>query len=181
MLRGNKVTLRAIEREDQKVFWAFNNDLELEVMSSNRPPEPVSLTATQAFFDERTQRSTRSSWFAIEVDGKVIGACGLMGFDEVARTCTLGIRIGERDYWGHGFGRDAVSALLDYGFGHLNLHRVWLTVLQSNQRAIRSYLACGFRHEALLRRHIWADGDTRDEVLMGILRSDWHGRRSRAD
>jgi RimJ/RimL family protein N-acetyltransferase len=181
MLLGHKVTLRAIEREDQRVFWAFNNDLELEVMSSNRPPAPVPLAATLAFFDERIQRSTRNHWFAIEADGKVIGACGLMGFDEVARTCTLGIRIGERDYWGHGFGRDAVSALLDYGFGHLNMHRVWLTVLESNERAIRSYLACGFRQEALLRRHIWADGDTRDEVLMGILRSDWQDARSRAD
>lgn len=168
--------MRAIEREDQRVFWVFNNDLEVELLSSDRPPAPFPLAAGEASFDRRVQEGRPDHWFAIEADHSVIGACGLMGFDETARTSALGIRIGERAYWGKGFGRDAVATLIDYGFRHLNLHRVWLTVLHTNERAIRSYQACGFRAEALLRRHLWMDGELRDKLVMGILRSEWRGR-----
>jgi RimJ/RimL family protein N-acetyltransferase len=177
MLRGNKVTLRAIERDDQRIFWVYNNDLEIELLSSSDPPMPLSLAASLAFFDRRLDEPKPNHWFAIEAGAEVIGACGLKDFDATARTCGLGIRIGERIYWGKGYGRDAVATLLDYGFRHLSMHKVWLTVLDSNERAIRSYKACGFEQEALLRRHIWMDGSTRDELVMGVLASEWHDPR----
>ncbi|MEA2507006.1 MAG: hypothetical protein QOH48_1624 [Actinomycetota bacterium] len=178
---GKKVKLRAIEREDQLTFWRYNNDLEIELLSSNRPPAPVSRRETEGFFDKGIARSSPNHWFAMEADDRIIGACGLMHLDRLARTCELGIRIGERDYWGRGYGRDAVSTLVDYGFRHLNMHRIWLTTLDLNERAIRAYAASGFQEEARLRRHIWADGTLRDEVVMGLLRSDWGSCASRAD
>ena len=69
-----------------------------------------------------------------------------------------------------------MSTLVDYGFRHLNMHRIWLGVLASNKRAIRSYTACGFREEVHRRRHIWVDGVLQDEVMMGLLRAEWRGR-----
>lgn len=174
MLQGNKVTLRAMEREDQAIFWRHYNDLELELLaSSGDPPTPVSMAAMEARFDKKIEETEPDYWFTIEADGKVIGDCALMKFDQTARTCTLGIVIGESEYWGKGYGRDAVSTLVDYGFRHLNMHRIWLGVLGSNERAIRSYKACGFREEVRLRRHIWVDGALRDEVMMGMLRAEW--------
>ena len=68
-----------------------------------------------------------------------------------------------------------MSALLDYCFRHLNMHRVWLGVLATNERAIRSYRACGFQEEVRRRRHIWIDGELRDEIMMGVLRAEWTG------
>ena len=173
MLTGDKVKLRAIEREDQNVFWAYSNDLELEILTSDQPPTPISRAGMMAFFDKRIEESQPHHWFSIVADGQLIGACGLSNFETTARTCTLGIRIGDRAYWGRGYGRDAISTIIDYGFTHLNMHRIWLTVLPSNERAIRSYRACGFREEALLRSHIWVDGGPQDEVIMGLLRSEW--------
>jgi RimJ/RimL family protein N-acetyltransferase len=174
MLNGKKVTLRAMEREDQAIFWAYDNDLELAVLWSDNPT-PVSMAATEARFEKAIAETEPSYWFVIEADGKMIGVCDLMDFDQVARTCTLGIAIGERDYWGRGYGRDAVSTLVDYGFRHLNMHRIWLGVLAKNERAIRSYKACGFREEVLRRRHVWVDGGWGDEVMMGLLRDEWPG------
>jgi RimJ/RimL family protein N-acetyltransferase len=183
MLRGDRVTLRAIERSDTRTFWAYNNDLELELLSSLQPPSPVPLAWSEARFDRRIESSTSMDdlWFAIEVDGRVIGACGLGWFQKTAGTCVMGIRIGERTHWGRGYGREAVALLLGYGFRRLGLHRVWLTVIETNERAIRSYLACGFTQEAVLRRHLWVDGALRNEVLMGILRSEWNDRPGPAD
>jgi RimJ/RimL family protein N-acetyltransferase len=174
MLHGNRVTLRAVEREDQATFWAYDNDLELALLWSS-DLGPVSMATLEARFDKSIAESEPNYWFAIEADDRVIGLCTLMDFDQTARTCTLGIAIGDRPYLSKGYGRDAVSTLVDYGFRYLNMHRIWLGVLSSNERAIRSYKACGFREEVRRRRHVWVDGDLRDEIMMGLLRSEWPG------
>jgi RimJ/RimL family protein N-acetyltransferase len=178
MLHGEKVTLRAMEGEDQAILWTYDNDLGIALLWGQ--PAPISMAATKARFDKSLEETEPHYWFAIETDSKVIGVCDLMDFDQTARTCTLGIAIGERAFWGRGYGRDAVSTLVDYGFRHLNLHRIWLGVLASNERAIRSYRACGFREEVRRRRHIWVDGDLQDEVMMGLLRVEWPGHTPRS-
>jgi RimJ/RimL family protein N-acetyltransferase len=42
-------------------------------------------------------------------------------------------------WWGLGFGTEAVSWIVDYGFHNLGLHRVSLAVMDGNERAIRLY------------------------------------------
>jgi RimJ/RimL family protein N-acetyltransferase len=50
---------------------------------------------------------------------------------------------------------------------------VWLRVLGNNERAIRSYLACGFVEEGRLRSHVWSNGEYFDLVCMGVLKDEW--------
>lgn len=174
MLKGSKVTLRAISRDDLARLCQFNNDLEVELAGGGDPPLPQSLERLQADFDQQAARGGRDGTsFAIEADGKVIGQCGLFQFDTVARTCALGIAIGDKAYWGRGYGREAVRLLVEYAFQHHNLHKVYLTVNGNNERAIRSYRACGFVEEGRLRQHAWNSGAYIDLVYMGILRDEW--------
>jgi len=174
MLKGERITLRAIEREDLPVLWAYNNDLEVELAGGGDPPMPQSLARLQAEFDQNAAKGGRDgATFAIEVEGKVIGGCGLFGFSETDRTCELGIGIGDKAYWGQGYGREAVGMLLDYAFRLRNWRRVWLRVWGHNERAIRAYRACGFVEEGRLRDHVWSAGAYYDLVLMGILRDEW--------
>jgi RimJ/RimL family protein N-acetyltransferase len=177
MIKGEKVILRALKREDLQLQWAFNNDLEIEVLGGGDPPEPQSLERLEAEFDASTQKGGRDGTsFAIEADGKYIGGCGLFHFDQIAHTCEMGIGIGDRAYWGHGYGRDAIRVLLDYAFRLRNLHKVWLTVNSDNERAIRSYERCGFVEEGRLRKHVWNNGRYIDLVYMGVLREEWEAR-----
>src|SRR6266700_5176032 len=129
MLKGKKVVLRALKREDLERQWQFNNDIEIEILGGGDPPEPQSLARLEAEFDENANKGGRDGTnFAIETDGVYIGQCGLFHFDRIAHTCELGIGIGDRALWGQGYGRDAVSTLLKYAFGFRNLHEVWLIV-----------------------------------------------------
>ena len=175
MLKGKLVTLRSIEREDLPTLAAHYNDLEFEMLGAGDAPAPRSLAALQAQFDENLKQPRRTA-FAIEADGKVIGDCGLRDFNDAHQHCELGIGIGDRAYWGRGYGREAVMLLLDYSFTHRNVHRVMLTTLASNERAVRAYLACGFVEEGRLREQVWNDGRWQDEIVMGILRSEWDAR-----
>jgi RimJ/RimL family protein N-acetyltransferase len=175
MLKGEKVILRAFRREDLVRMWEFRNDVEAQLLVSNWPPEPQSLERMQADYDKEVSKGgSEGNSFAIEADGKYIGGCALRTFDRTAGCCELGIEIIDRDYWGHGYGRDAVRVLLDYAFRLLNVHRVWLSVNGNNERAIRCYRACGFVEEGRLREHMWSNGQYVDKLYMGILRSEWN-------
>lgn len=174
MLSGEKVRLRAIERSDLPRIWEFHNDLELEYLRRSEPPTPQSLARLQAQFDAEAARGGRDgTWFGIEADGALIGEIGLLEFQLAARTASLGIAIGDREYWCRGYGRDAIRTLLRYAFLHQNLRRVWLSVAGDNERAIRAYRACGFIEEGRLREHEWCNGKYVDLVFMAVFRADW--------
>lgn len=150
----------------------MDNDVDLALLSDDRPPLPVSMERLEMEF-ERQMKEPNVAWFAIEADGKFIGRCGLHDFDATHHTCTLGITIGDREYQGRGYGREAIGLLLDYAFRLRNVQKVWLTTGGNNERAIRCYRACGFVEEGRLRRHEWSGGEYLDLVYMGILREEW--------
>lgn len=174
MLHGEKVLLRAIQSIDLRRQWEFNNDLEFELLGGGDPPEPQALERLEAEWAERVHRGGRDGMnFAIEADGLYIGTCGLFGVDATARTCEVGIGIGDPAYRGRGYGRDALRVLLDYAFRLRNFRKVWLRVNGDNARASATYRACGFVEEGRLRRHVWSAGEYVDLVYMGLLREEW--------
>ncbi len=174
MLQGKLVRLRALARDDLPRLCAFNNDLEVELAGGGDPPLPQSLERLQAEFDQQVSGGGRDGMnFAIEADGLCIGHCGLFNVNATAHTCELGITIGDKAYWGRGYGRESVSLLVDYAFRHHNMHKVWLQVHASNERAVRAYRACGFREEGRLRAHVWSNGQYDDLIVMGLLAGEW--------
>lgn len=52
---------------------------------------------------------------------ELIGNCGLMGVDNIQRTAELGIFIGNKEYWGQGYGQESIELILNFGFNILNL------------------------------------------------------------
>ena len=174
MLEGKRVVLRTIRRDDLPRLNQFNNDVAVELAGGGDPPIPQSLERLKAEFDSSAGNGGRDGTsFAIVVDGVFIGQCALFNHHPVARRMELGITIGDQAYWGQGYGREAVQLLVDYGFRHHNLNKVWLEVHARNERAIRAYRACGFVEEGRLRQHVWSDGSYDELVLMGLLRQDW--------
>jgi RimJ/RimL family protein N-acetyltransferase len=91
----------------------------------------------------------------------------------MGRTAFVGIGIGERAYWGKGYGTDAMKVALRFAFTEINLERVTLNVFEYNPRAIRSYEKAGFKHEGRMRGALLKDGRRWDMIYMGILREEW--------
>jgi RimJ/RimL family protein N-acetyltransferase len=177
MLKGSRVILRSMTRADLARLCEFNNDVEVELAGGGDPPMPQSLARLEAEFDQDLGRGGRDGGFAIEVDGKFIGQCALFNFNDTAHNCELGITIGDKAYWGKGYGREAIALLLDYAFRLRNFHKVFLRVHGKNERAIHAYRACGFIEEGRLRAHVWSNGSYDDLVHMGVLRDEWLASR----
>ena len=174
MLKSERVTLRPVRRDDMETQNAFNNDLEVELASGGDPPMPQPIERLLAEFDKGAAEGGRDrGQFVIEADGAMIGSCGLFNFSDTNRTCELGITIGDKEYWGRGYGREAIGLLLEYAFRYHNLRRVFLNTAATNERGLRCYKACGFVEEGRLREHIWGNGAYHDVVYMGVLRREW--------
>jgi RimJ/RimL family protein N-acetyltransferase len=174
MLKGKRVLLRSVRRDDLERLCEFNNDIEVELAGGGDPPFPQSLERLHADYDKDISRGGRDPlWFAIETDGLFIGQCALFNFNDMNQTCEVGIAIGDKAYWGKGYGRETIMLLLDYSFRLRNIRKVFLTTNSTNERALRAYRACGFVEEGRLRQHVWNNGAYVDFVYMGILRDEW--------
>lgn len=115
--------------------------------------------------------------YAIVLDGRVIGTCGLK--EGLYGGLELAIVIFKPSDRGRGIGTFAVQSLCDVAFTQLETHRVELAVYRHNESARRIYERCGFKKEAVLRDFIYNDGAWRDGVWMALLRRDWE-KRTRA-
>lgn len=177
MLRGEKVTLRAVQREDLKTLYQLEQDLDLVLLADGNW-QPIPLATVEKDFDKNVEDEDRS-WFVIEADGKVIGSIGLHHRDRRLQLSAFGIAIYVREYLGKGYGRDAINVLLEWAFDLQNFRRIWLETWATNERAIRCYQALGFVEEGRLREHGYYKGKYFDVVLMGLMRSEWEARRGR--
>jgi RimJ/RimL family protein N-acetyltransferase len=178
VIRGRKVALRAVERADLQKVWELRNDAEIEANAFG-PPTPHSMAEIEAWFERLHAPANKDHVFVIEADGRFVGTCNLRDVDALNRRADLGISL-LPDEIGKGFGSDAIRVLLEYTFVHLNLHKLCLDTLETNEAALRAYRACGFVEEGRLREHEWASGRFVDLILMSVLRDDWLAGRDAA-
>ena len=110
-------------------------------------------------------------------DDRLIGFVAVVAIQWHHGDAWVGIGIGESDDWGKGYGTDAMRIIQRYAFSELNLHRLSLGVFSYNQRAIRSYVKAGFKHEGYNRESVNRDGKRGNDLYMGILHSEWEQLR----
>ncbi len=172
--RNDKVRLRARTMSDAEAETRWRNDTAVTrtaLYSGPRSREEQERIIRDGFLRANDYN------FAIEAidlpQPLHIGGCGLHHLDWRGRNAEFGIAIGEKAYWGNGYGTAATQLILEFGFGELNLHRIYLYVFDFNQRGIRTYEKVGFKHEAMMRDDIYREGQFHNTRLMGILKSEW--------
>lgn len=80
----------------------------------------------------------------------------------------------DKDHEGQGYVTEAVRAVLDFVFNHLQAQRVSLRCNDTNLRSQRVAERCGFTLEGCLRqdrRH--PDGSYSNSLIYGLLRREW--------
>lgn len=109
-------------------------------------------------------------------DGTPIGIFFVGDIKPHLRLAMLGAQIGEPDYWGGGYGTDALLLIVDYAFDWLDLHRLWLVTMSLNARVLRQMAKVGFTLEARQRQATLAENAWHDLIFFGLLREEWPGR-----
>lgn len=181
LLRGSRIILTALERGDAPVVALWEYDSEFLRMLDASPAMPRSEEQIVRWIDGE-QKSRDNYLFGIRLleSGDLIGWLELDGIQWTHHNCHLGIGIGRREYWGQGYGTEAMTLALQFAFHELNLHGVHLTVFSYNERAVKMYERLGFHREGGYREYVLRDGKRYDMLLYGLLRREWEARNARS-
>lgn len=172
-LIGIKVVLRPINIEtDLDSIYRWINDPEVNMFL--KAIGPLTLSQERGFL-EGIDKDPNNVLFAIETrkDRKFIGTMGFRINDRVSGVATTGSFIGEKDYWGKGYGTDAKMLVLHYAFHSLNLRRINSSTIAYNGRSARCLEKCGYKKEGLLREIFFRNGKYWDKFLFRIFRSEF--------
>lgn len=154
----------------EAAFWGDVGDRQL-----------ISQVAVKRRQEERVARREQRlhSAFGIQTkDGTPIGVFFVGDIKPHLRLAILGAQIGEPEYWGGGYGTDALLLVVDYAFDWLDLRRLWLVTMSLNARVMRQMQKVGFALEVRQRRATLADGEWHDLLFYGLLREEWPGREA---
>jgi RimJ/RimL family protein N-acetyltransferase len=177
MIRGALVFLRPAEREDIPYFVSWLSDATTTRYIALR--SPIGRAMEERWFEELLDHHGRDRWFFVIcrlVDRRPVGSLDFHEIDAINGSAGLGIIVGAPADTGQGYGSDALSALISFGFDELRLERIWLDVNEGNDRAERLYERLGFVREATFRHGEYRRGAFVDIHRMGLLRNEWAGR-----
>jgi RimJ/RimL family protein N-acetyltransferase len=177
LLHGTLVRLAA--EEPQTLAEAVNRwdrDSEYRRLLDAEPSNQYSVKKLTEWI-QKDQEKDPPSFYAFGIrtleGDRLVGYTGLEGDISPHGEAFVWIGIGERDFWGKGYGTDAMNVILRFAFEELNLRRVSLDTFEYNPRAIRSYEKVGFVHEGRARNFLYREGRRWDLIFMGILREEW--------
>ncbi|MGL5380951.1 GNAT family N-acetyltransferase [Clostridium sp.] len=175
MYNGKLVKLRAYKEEDIALAVKFVNDEETKKLLDSGAIFPMTIWQEEEWVKGRKGTSDLTYDFAMEdlKTGKYIGGCSINESNIKNRHCTIGIMIGDKDYWGKGYGTDALKTLIKFIFEELNFDKVKLGAFSFNKRAIACYKKVGFIEEGVLRKEIYRNGKYYDNILMGMLKEEY--------
>jgi RimJ/RimL family protein N-acetyltransferase len=135
---------RPITLDDVPALLDWYNDQALHEMANPRPFEPYTLDELMAYWRKKLSRE-HARYFAIEVEGRLVGRAGLKGTPKGGGVVEYSILIGERAWHSRGLGTAVTKRMLQEAFADPKVHVVRLYVRRDNARALRCYEKAGFR------------------------------------
>jgi diamine N-acetyltransferase len=166
------VGLGPIRRDLIPLYMKWINDFEVTRGLLINPP--MTLEQEEAWYERASKAEGHVLFGVFELPSmRPIGNVGLHDIDHFNRTAEFGIVIGEKDCWNKGYGTEATTLMLDYGFTALGLHNIILQVYGYNEYAHRAYLRAGFREMGRRREAKRMAGRAYDIIYMDCLAADF--------
>lgn len=171
---GENIYLRGLQKSDlEGDYFDWLNDAEVtKFMDSGVFPN--TMEKMEEFY-RNTAMSSNNAIFAIvdkETD-KHVGNIRLGPINWVTRISPLGIMIGNKEFWGRGYGTEAIRLVSDYAFKRLNLHKVFAGVGAVNQSSAKAFSKAGFEIEGQAKSQFFLDGEYHDLLYLGITKEDF--------
>jgi RimJ/RimL family protein N-acetyltransferase len=161
----------------------WTHDAEFMRLMELKPVRPLSAAMVKKQYEaieKEMEEDKNLFYFTIRAreDDRFIGKALVEWIDWSNGNGFLRLGIGEADCRRKGYGSQALSMLLRYAFGELNLYRVTAVVPAYNEGAIRLFQKFGFVEEVRRRKALHRDGEFWDIVGFGLLNAEWRAQAS---
>jgi RimJ/RimL family protein N-acetyltransferase len=174
-LQRGRIRFTPLQMDNIYTHFRWNNDPELNRLDSEIPYEEESFGEFKARFETMCFNPAPSHRdFEIHTtEGTLIGVAYVARISEHHMHGLLGITIGDRDYWGRGFGRESMRLLLDYCFDELSLHRVSAETFEYNTAWRELVEGMGFTQEGTAREYLYREGRFWDKQNYALLEDEY--------
>ena len=172
MIKGKKVGLRAVEKEDLIFLRNWRNIPEFR--KHFREVRELSLTDQEVWF-EHLQKTKNVNYMFTIVDlatQKPIGAAGLLYINWIIRSADFSFYIGDQEkYIGNDeIAKESAGLLIDYGFKNLNLHKIWMELYEFDSEKLNFFQSeFEFEQDGLLRDNCFEGGKYWNSVILSLL------------
>jgi len=170
---GSQVNLRPLFHRDFRVIarWFRDNELMSYAFGITVEKEVLEKIASDYYDDLMNGTGTA---YAIETrGGLLIGFIRYSVRREHENYARIGILIGDRNYWGHGIGTEALKLSIDELFKDQLLTRIELDTAMFNLRAQRCFEKCGFKRMGELTDVNFLTGEVSHKVWMKMTRDEY--------
>lgn len=140
-----------------------------------RPLSPASVKKQYEDLEKQMEEDKNLYYFTIRAreDDRLIGKAMVEWIDWANGNGYIRLGVGAESDRRKGYGSQALSMLLRYSFGELNLYRVTAVLPAYNEGAIRLLHKFGFMEEIRRRKAMHRDGEFWDVLSFGLLNSEW--------
>lgn len=172
VLETERLVLREIVPADAEALFAFRSD---PVEQQHNDPAFVHISESYALI-ERLAREYRDEgavrWgLTLKGEDVVVGLLGYNYWSVPHNRAAIGYDLAMR-LWGRGLMSEAMTAVLDHGFGPMGLNRVEAWTNEANTESIRLLRRLGFWQEGTLHDQFFEDGAYHNVTLWVMLRRD---------
>lgn len=176
LLRTERLTLRPMQAQDNTALLAIFADPETMRYFSSAPWTGLAQADEAICGAQRDHAAGTALKLAITLagTGEFLGNCTLFAFHRANRRCEIGYILG-RQHWGRGYMVEALAALLEYGFGPLDLNRIEADIDPRNGPSAKLLERLAFQREGYLPERWIVNGEVCDSELFGLLRNAWKG------
>jgi diamine N-acetyltransferase len=171
LLKGNKITLRAIEPTDLEILYKWENDTTVWTVSDTVTPfsRHVLLQYIETcHLDIYTNKQLRL--MIDTADNTTIGCIDIFDFDPKNRRAGIGILIGEIEYRAKGFAADALKTVIEYCFTTLHLHQLYCNITTDNTNSLALFKKQGFSVIGCKKEWILNDNEWLDEFTLQLIK-----------
>lgn len=168
-MNNTKVTIRPFVMEDKKRIALLLNNRKIWDNLRDYIPHPYTVKDAEAYITFCNEADPPTN-FAIEYQGELVGSIGLVLKTDVYRkSAEIGYWLGE-DYWGKGIASHAVKLMVDYGFQHLDIVKIYSGIFSFNVASQKVLEKNGFEKEGILKKAIYKNGQFCDEIRYSKLK-----------
>lgn len=168
------VTIRPVKEADLFHLWELTYKEESpEWKKWDAPYYEHKAIPYEDYLKKKADLVNQEDYWAIEVDGRVIGTVSYYWEHKPSNWLEMGIGIYDPKFWSGGYGTRAFKLWISHLFNSMPLVRVGFTTWSGNFRMVKVGEKLGMQMEARLRKCRCYNGEYYDSIRMGMLREEW--------
>ncbi|NQS89568.1 GNAT family N-acetyltransferase [Patescibacteria group bacterium] len=167
IINGERIYLRELNQED--ISPEYCNWLNDPMVNKFLETKKTTIEELKQYVKEKKENSNcLFLGIFLKENNKHIGNIKLEPIDFNNKRATIGILIGNKDYWGKGIAAEATKLLVNYAFNSLDLKEVNLGVISENKAAIKVYKKVGFKIDRIEKKSTMYGNKYYDGIIMSI-------------